>query len=336
MRCSYKIGFTCAYGKYIYKLVKLLSIRKTSNYIYGFDATMNKSIKKNQYFKKVLKLPLPNEGDYINSLVNHLGKNKKSVIIFGSDEEADIASKNIRALDKTGSIFNLMNNETIKIFSNKNKIYTAIEHLNENKIIKPFRVIENKLELKYFIKELNGSKDVILKPLIGRGSREVYIINVKNKRIEADDRNIKIIKNSDISSKIFEKNNKMLAMEYIEGKSITIDVLANNGEIIQIVPRLWLNGKKNKKIIQSLIDNNQITNLVNIINSVRNIHGLIDIDAKIDENGDVFLLEVNPRPSGSIYATELMGIPIFSMLIDILLGKKIISTKIKKTLEVTL
>ena len=53
------------------------------------------------------------------------------------------------------------------------------------------------------------------------------------------------------------------------------------------------------------------------------MHGLLDIDAKIDDKGNIFLIEVNTRPSGSVLASELAGIPIISMLEKVLDGKKV-------------
>ena len=335
MMSSYKLGFTCANGMYINKLIKILYSRNPKKYFYGFDANISGMIKNHFIFNDVWEIPYPCKKNYISTLFNNLSNIGKSILIFGSDEEAIKASKYIQKLNQTQSRFNLMKHETIKILVNKYNLYKLIQNKGTKNFIKPFRKVKSKIEVENFINDLGGKKNIILKPLIGRGSRNVYLINVENKYIETDDKRISLIKLNEIPFNIF-KENSFIAMEYIEGKSITIDVLANQGEIIQLVPRLWLNGKKNKKIIQRNIINDNIINLVEIINDITNIHGLIDIDAKIDNKGNIFFLEVNPRPSGSAYATELMGIPIFSMLENLLLEKKIIPTKISKIKEVVL
>ena len=66
------------------------------------------------------------------------------------------------------------------------------------------------------------------------------------------------------------------------------------------------------------------------------LHGLLDIDAKIDDKGNICLIEVNTRPSGSVVASELAGIPIISMMEKVLEGKKVEEYVLKKQMKVIL
>ena len=61
----------------------------------------------------------------------------------------------------------------------------------------------------------------------------------------------------------------------LNGKSLTIDVLADNGKIIQAIPRIWYNGKLEKKIIQKVFYSKIFLELVNLINSKYQIAWII-------------------------------------------------------------
>ena len=138
--------------------------------------------------------------------------------------------------------------------------------------------------------------------------------------------------------KVLQKNFslKNLLADLLSWKVLNIDVLADNGKIIQVIPRVWYNGKMKKKIVQKVFYSKKVLELVNFINSKIKLHGLIDIDAKIDDKGNVFLLEVNTRPSGSVFASELAGIPIFSMLDRMLDGKKVEKFIFERDIQITL
>ena len=94
--------------------------------------------------------------------------------------------------------------------------------------------------------------------------------------------------------------------------------------------------KKSGSVVQEHFYSEKIVRLVKVLNSIKKIHGLVDIDAKMDNKGNIFLLEFNTRPSGTVYGAELMGIPVFSFLENVLTGKKIKRVQFKNSKKVNL
>ena len=110
-------------------------------------------------------------------------------------------------------------------------------------------------------------------------------------------------------------------MQYIKGYAVTVDVLANKGELVFLLARKWCEAWRFPFPGQRIIYNIKIKNLIKKLFKVYYFHGLFDIDIIIDENGKVFMLEINPRPSGSILVSEIIGVKIFSYLEDVLLNR---------------
>ena len=330
------IVFTCANGKFVAKLVRHLSKTNPERKVYGLDAKVYKKNIDSNIFYRFYKVPFPNESEYFTSIKEILNSIGECILIIGSDEEALKLSKYYKELENLGIKLNLMSKDKLTILQNKYEMFSLLSKSDsENKFIKEFSLIKNKKNLLAFSNKINyPNQSIILKPPVGRGSRDVFLIS-EEENIALDDLKIKKYPLKNITEDFFSKG-FFLAMVFFKGKSLTIDVLVDKGKFIQAVPRVWYNGKLEKKIIQKIFYSKKVLELVNFINAKISLHGLLDIDAKIDDKGNIFLLEVNTRPSGSVVASELAGIPIFSMLEKVLEGKNVEKYVLKEQKKVTL
>ena len=226
-----------------------------------------------------------------------------------------------------------MNKKEITLIRDKYLFNSKINNEYSNYSVECFEV-KNFSELKSICYDLGyPANKVIFKPKIGRGRRDTFIISSKNIKSKFSDSIPSIPLEDFESNNIFYKNS-MMAMEFIDGKSITIDVLSNRGTLIQCVVREWNENWRFPFPGQKIIYNRKVLDLVNYVSTIYNLHGLIDIDAIITAEGRIVLLEVNPRPSGSIVVTEKAGFPHIEYVENVLEGRPINKFNINKQIEI--
>ena len=126
------------------------------------------------------------------------------------------------------------------------------------------------------------SNKMIAKPIFGRGSKSIYIINEK----------------SDYN--FFKSNKKYLTQKFIEGKEYTIDCLFNHkGKLIFGLPRLRL-VHKGVSIVGKIIKDQKLIDFVLRVSKKFKFFGPINIQVIKDKRNKIWILEINPRLSGSI------------------------------------
>lgn len=126
------------------------------------------------------------------------------------------------------------------------------------------------------------SKKMIAKPIFGRGSKNIYIL--KNK----------------YEFNFFKENKKYIVQKFIEGKEYTIDCLFDsNGKLIFGLPRLRIL-HRGVSIIGKIIKDSKLITFVELISKKLKFYGPINIQVIKDKNNKIWILEINPRLSGSI------------------------------------
>ena len=324
--------FTCAGGIYLEKLVAILKKHNPDKKIYGLDANTKLNNDQN-LFTQVFNIPTPDKKNYFTELLKNIKTIGPSILIPGADEEAFLLSEYSQELESRNILCNVMNKKEISIIRDKFLFNSKINKEYSNYSVECFEV-KNFSELKSICYDLGyPANKVIFKPKIGRGRRDTFIISSKNVKSKYSDSIPYIPLKEFENNNIFNKNS-MIAMEFIDGKSITIDVLADRGTLIQCVVREWNENWRFPFPGQKIICNSKVLDLVNYVSTNYNLHGLIDIDAIMTSEGRIVLLEVNPRPSGSIVVTEKAGFPILNMLENVLEGRPINKFNINKQIEI--
>ena len=126
-----------------------------------------------------------------------------------------------------------MRKDKLTVLQNKYELFNLLlKSDRKNKFLKPFSLIKNKKNLLAFSKKINyPTQSIILKPTVGRGSRDVFLVS-EEENIVLDDLKIRKYSLKNITEDFFTKG-FFLAMVFLKGKSLTIDVLADNGKFIQ-------------------------------------------------------------------------------------------------------
>ena len=108
-------------------------------------------------------------------------------------------------------------------------------------------------------------------------------------------------------------------MKFIEGEAITVDVIVKEGNLKLLLARKWNKPWRFPFPGQKIISDIRIKKLVIKLCKYYCLNGLIDFDLIRNEKG-IYLLEINPRPSGSLFFAEQQGFKVIKKLNKILLS----------------
>lgn len=145
---------------------------------------------------------------------------------------------------------------------------------------------------------------LILKPRVSSGSRNTFRLNNKD--------------DLEYYTKSLEKKvinlNDFVIQNFLDGDEYTIDFFAINGEILNFVIRLRI-VHKGVSIIGKVVHSDKIESLLRKFAKCFNIEGLHNIQV-IEFHGDIFLIEWNQRPSGSIMLSVKSGVDLLQNFIE--------------------
>lgn len=266
-----KILISCANGEISYDLISYL---KKKYYVIGIDN--NKYGLGKKICDKFFICPNGNSNKF-PFFLDKISKNINAIFLF-ADEEILNVSKNLHKLNNIKEKILISNFKTIDICNDKKKLEKRLK-----KIVK--------------FPNYKKNKKTLVKPKIGRGSKNIIILN-----------------SPEIINK-FIKNNNYLVQEFIEGKEYTVDCFfKKDGRLYQSIARERVI-KKNVSIIGKTIKNEKINKIVNKISYALKFCGLINFQF-IKSKNNIYLIEINPRISGSIIFSIKSNFDIVQYTID--------------------
>ena len=248
------------------------------------------------------------ESRYIKKLVKILKEDQIDIFFPLSDKECEIVSKNIDYLkDKVKTNFWVGKSSPKNILINKEEFLKFCK-LNKFLTEKYYTVDNYKKFKKYALKEKNNK--LILKTLVGSGSKGVYLINKELRR------NINILKgrncyetNINFHKKTFNGKERFVLMPYFKGDFFDVDCIASEGKLLDFSIRKRNN--KNQFLFYSTghitVENSLIKKTIKNFILKAKIDGPCDFDV-ILKNKKVILMEASARLSGSVGICSKAGI----------------------------
>ena len=326
---NFKILITSVGGEFAPNLI--LSIKndqKISSKIIGTDIKKD-AIGKNfcDFFYQV---PRANSKNYIKKIASICKKNKIDLVLPTSDEEAYTLSKNRKFIENKQTKLACTDFNTIKIFNDKVSTYKKLKQFN---IPRPEYIIINKssqlnIEINKMLKKY---KEIVLKPSNSRGGRNVFIISNKTKgfKIFNDRREIITdLKNfRDKFKKDIIKSYPLIIMNKLKEPVYDLDMLAWKGKPLRVIPRKRFNSAvPNDGHI--IVNDHKLIELGKKIISKFKLSWLYDCDIMYDQNNIPQILEINPRPSGSVVVSICAGVPLIRDLLCLRKGFRIKKIKL--------
>ena len=115
-------------------------------------------------------------------------------------------------------------------------------------------------------------------------------------------------------------------MEKLYEPTFDLDMFCNKGKIINAVLRKRI-VPKDPNSGHKIIFKKQIISSAKQISKILKLNYINDCDFMVDKNNNFKLLEINPRPSGSLAIPHIAGFAILDNLLDLCIKGK----KFKKT-----
>lgn len=326
------ILFTSAGGMHAQRLFS--SIKKNTQFknleIHAVNNKITKFLSKNKFHNSFTKVSKPNKKKYIIEIKNISKKKNIDIILPGSDEESLILSahkKQFKSFISSPGKKNLpyMKNKYLimKKLKSKSLLDINFEKVNTmNALVKKINLIKNK------------NLDLVIKPVFSRGGRNILIINhyqKKNKKFYNNKNELHVSKfyffnNMKKILGLFQQHMPVLLMEKLYEPYLDADFLCWKGKLIKysLKKRIGAQAKNGSVILKH---NSDVEFLLTKISKVFNLSGIYDCDLMFNKKKKATILELNPRISGSLYASIKNGFNVIDDLFFLIMGK---NNKIKK------
>lgn len=242
-------------------------------------------------------IPNATSSDFSTQVRKLVKKLECDLIIPGVDEELLILHNAF--LDKP-NILLLPDIMFIKKMLNKHECMKALQ---EKKINIPTTYL-----VEQFLTRAQYKFPYVLKPIRGRGSRDVYVINSIN----------------DLHSAIGRSKSRasdLLVQEFIEGREFTVSVISDRESNLKKIVPVLVHEKRGITIEAQIDCNPKVIRICKEFHETFKPAGNVNIQLKLDENDIPYIFEVNPRVSTTLCMAIYSGIdPIQAFLGEIDVG----------------
>jgi carbamoyl-phosphate synthase large subunit len=159
-----------------------------------------------------------------------------------------------------------------------------------------------------------GTFPLIAKPRFGKGSNNVILVENK---LELD--------------YVTNKFENMVFQEYLPGTEFTVDVLSDlNEKPIMAIPRIRIDTKAGISVKGKIVRNSTIENLCKNTVETLGIKGPSCIQLKESKNGELKIIEINPRFGGGTIFTTLAGANFPAMILELLSNNRLIIPEVSE------
>jgi carbamoyl-phosphate synthase large subunit len=149
---------------------------------------------------------------------------------------------------------------------------------------------------------------IIAKPRFGKGSNNIIVIENK----------------LDLEF-VMRKFENMIFQEYLPGTEYTVDVLSDLTEKpIMAIPRIRIDTKAGISVKGKIVRNSMIENLCKDTAATLGIRGPSCIQLKESVNGELKIIEINPRFGGGTIFTTLAGANFPAMLLELVSNNNLV------------
>jgi biotin carboxylase len=262
---------------------------------------------------------------YAGCLANLAEAHGVQLILPASDEEALALSANRAVFDGLGCELACVPYDTLALFVDKPRAYRRFAELGlyvpDWQLVDDIRTLPDALS-----DMLKRHGEVAVKPAAARGGREVCVVRreapttkppVRGKEIHVDE---VTFRHEHMAG--YSRHLPVLLQQRVLEPYHDIDLLAWQGKPIHVVPRHRVDMNL-PDVGHRIADDPKLVELGQRIVTSFNLSWLYDCDVMFDANGRPGLLEVNPRPSGSVAATVAAGVPLFDDLISLAKGEHV-------------
>lgn len=225
-----------------------------------------------------------NREDFVKDIKRLLDRFEIDVVLPNVDEELMIfAEEDLKAI--------ISNPDTIYTCINKYMFYTALR----DDFLLPYTELMSKVDFtKFDVVDNPFSPKVIVKPVYGRGSKNIYVF---------DNIHYAIIARSPM-----QFGYGYIVQKYIEGDEITVDTFINRSGNTYIAPRYRIHTYGGVSQVGKTVYHSEAMKISHAICHHLKFYGPINIQfIEEKDTKKLYLTEINPRLSGGIGITYANG-----------------------------
>ncbi len=271
-----------------------------------------------------LKVPSGDDPGYVDAIRAIAQQQKVDLVLPWSDEEA-LALANARsAIENSGTVLACAPAELLRDMSDKGKAYQRLSSLGLP--VARWARSDSRDAIAEAVRDIARAKgEAAVKPATSRGGRDIFVIRndvrgahaVNYGRETHLDLATFLDKYLDVAAALAP----VVVMERLFEPIFDIDVLAWHGEAKRIVPRRRHNPGGVPFEGNDVLPEPRLIELGRKTAAAIGLNWLYDFDVMTDAQGNPVLIELNPRPSGSMPVSIVAGVPLLDDLISLAKGE---------------
>ena len=311
-----RVLFTCACGQNSEKLFHDIK-KDLGKKVLLFGCDIKKKFGKTN-LHRFYKVSLKNNNNFLKQILKICKDNQINLIVAWADKEIEILSKNKNKFKKIKTKILLNNYKLIKIFNDKFKTFQLLKKMNIP--LPRYKLLTKNLNIKQSLMNFGyPKKSVIIKSRYGIGGRGTYLLMGKDYKKYSwfgnFGREKKFFRiNNKILSQIVQKN-KSILMEAMNKPAYDVDILKTKNDFLTSIRK-----RNNPAGIpyrgSKVISNKKILRISKKIVEKLRLKYILDFDFMTRMNGNTpTILEINPRPSGSIVDSHYKGKKILTKML---------------------
>ncbi len=321
---SFTLMLTCAGGELMPQLMQ--AVRASARHdvrIVGVDARPDAVGRR--FADVFATVPNGTEPGYVDAVAELVDRHGVDLLLPTSDEEALALSEGRDRVERGGCLLACAPAETLKIVSDKARAYAHLAGMGVP--VPHWREATTLDELAAAVDELVAAHGAaVAKPAAGRGGRGVCVIRPGPSGIHSPDggreRHMDPGTFRDDVMADFASSLPVVVMERLVEPVYDVDMLAWRGRPIRVVPRRRVDSVLPNEG-HTFVDDATLTDLGTRLIEGLGLTWLYDCDVMYAEDGRPGILEINPRPSGSVSATIAAGVPLLDDVISLAKGEPV-------------
>jgi carbamoyl-phosphate synthase large subunit len=284
---------------------------KNNNSFKLYLADCSNNPKFNTFTSESIRLLPGSHENYCEDLLDKALKNDILMIIPNSDEEAISLMKKKHLFTNNGIDVAVQDKNYLNIFQSKSSLY---DELSKKDFPVPFyKVFKTANEFNEILNNSNYPEvPYLIKLNQGRGGRGIFLLSefkITNKD------NLQLLSKNDFECMIDDFTEYMI-MDYINGEIYDVDILVYHDGEPFISPRKRFSNVTKNFSGNQFIKNEELVKYCEKILSIIPTKYLIDYDVIVSDQGELTLLEINPRPSGSLISYLPFGTNLYTQIFD--------------------
>lgn len=279
-----------------------------------------------QYFADAFAaVPKGDEPGYVDAMADLIQRLDIDLVMPWSDEEALALARERERIEETGATLTCVPIETLEVMTNKAETYRLLERNGVDVPDWTAAITGEELDMAVDT-YLARHGEFAVKPLSARGNRNVYVVRQDVSGVEDYLGSREVHCDIDTFRRDFCDDAAgalpVMVMERLVPPAYDIDVLARDGRLLRAAPRQRLNPAGVPYWGGILVARDDLMELAERVTAATKLSWLYDYDVMTTRDGRPVVIEINPRPSGSIAAAIIAGVPFYDDLISLAKGEE--------------